>query len=82
LVQRAIRAPGHCDFTVAEQVAAFDDMVAWEQTGVRPQGDEVLDAATVADPAYGCRFTVNAGGPYDNPNTLTARGLMPACPTP
>jgi hypothetical protein len=82
LVQRAIRAPSHCDFTVAEQVAAFDDMVAWEQNGTRPQGDEVLDAAAVADPAYGCRFTVNAGGPYDNPVTVNVRTMMPACPTP
>ncbi|MFN3416872.1 MAG: hypothetical protein ACK4ZD_11225 [Caldimonas sp.] len=82
LVQRAIRAPSHCDFTVAEQVAAFDDMVAWEQNGTRPQGDEVLDATVVADPAYGCRFTINAGGPYDNPTTVAVRTLMPACPTP
>ena len=45
LVQRAIRAPSHCDFTVAEQVAAFDDMVRWEQTGKKPAGDDVLTPA-------------------------------------
>ncbi|MFJ5383699.1 alpha/beta hydrolase, partial [Cupriavidus sp. CER94] len=32
LVQRAIRGIAHCDFTVAEQTRAFDDMVTWEQT--------------------------------------------------
>ncbi|WP_454722942.1 MULTISPECIES: alpha/beta hydrolase family protein [Cupriavidus] len=59
LVQRAIRGVSHCDFTLAEQAAAFDDMVNWEQNGVKPAGDEVLDAATVANANYGCRFTDN-----------------------
>ena len=31
-MQRAIRGVSHCDFTVAEQARAFDDMVNWEQT--------------------------------------------------
>jgi len=57
LVQRAIRAAGHCDFTGAELVEGFNDLVAWEKTGVKPAGDDVLTQATVADPAYGCRFT-------------------------
>lgn len=68
LVQRAIRAPGHCDFTPAEVVEGFGDLVAWEKTGVKPAGDDVLTPGAVADPAYGCRFT---------------RGLRPgvaACP--
>lgn len=60
LVQRAIRAPGHCDFTAAEVVEAFNDLVAWKKTGVKPAGDDVLTAATVADPNYGCRFTRGA----------------------
>ncbi len=50
LVQRAIRAPGHCDFTVAEQATAFADMVKWVETGVKPAGDDVLTASVVAQP--------------------------------
>jgi hypothetical protein len=42
LVQRAIRRPGHCQFTVAEQARAFDDLVRWVEEGVRPEGDDVL----------------------------------------
>ena len=57
LVQRAIRGISHCDFKLDEQTQAFDDMIAWEQTGKRPDGDEVLDAATVAAPDYGCKFS-------------------------
>ncbi|MET3494251.1 alpha/beta hydrolase family protein [Variovorax boronicumulans] len=57
LVQRAVRGISHCDFTVAEQVEAFDAMVKWERDGVKPAGDDVVTAATVADPAYGCTFT-------------------------
>ena len=59
LVQRAIRGVAHCDFTVNEQVKAFQDMVTWESGGPKPQGDDVLNAATVADPKYGCKFTDN-----------------------
>ncbi len=83
LVQRAVRAPSHCDFTIAEQVAAFDAMVTWEQTGVRPEGDDVLTPSTVADSNYGCRFTVNAAtSPEDNPTTIATRSFMPACSAP
>ena len=82
LVQRAVRAPSHCDFTVAEQVGAFSAMVAWAETGVKPAGDDVVTPATVADPAYGCTYTVNAGGTDDNPTTIATRALMPACPAP
>lgn len=59
LVQRAIRGVGHCDFSISEQTAAFDAMALWEQKGVKPAGDEVLDPAVVASPTYGCRFTDN-----------------------
>ena len=79
-MQRAIRAPSHCDFTIAEQVAAFDAMVKWEQRGVKPAGDDVLTPATMAQPAYGCTFTDNTAGIDDNPITVATRGLMPACP--
>jgi hypothetical protein len=57
LVQRAVRGITHCDFTQAEQVEAFDAMIKWERDGVKPAGDDVVTAATVADPAYGCKFT-------------------------
>ena len=57
LVSRAIRDINHCGFTIDEQVEAFADMVGWVETGVRPEGDAVLDPAAVADPDFGCAFT-------------------------
>ena len=42
LVQRAIRRPAHCQFEQAELTRAFDDLVAWIEQGVRPEGDDVL----------------------------------------
>jgi hypothetical protein len=68
LVQRAIRGVAHCDFTVEEQTQAFDAMTTWEQKGIKPEGDEVLDRATVADPQYGCKFS----SPSRTPNSCTA----------
>lgn len=80
LVQRAIRAPGHCDFTVAEQVDGFEAMISWEQTGVKPAGDDVLTPAVVADAGYGCAFTRDTIGP-DDPGVLDAvRKVLPSCP--
>ncbi len=82
LVQRAIRAPGHCDFTVAEQVAAFADMVKWVETGVKPAGDDVLAASVVAQPNYGCAHTDDTVG-VDDGGTVKAwraKGKLPACP--
>ncbi|HDH03388.1 MAG TPA: phthalyl amidase [Actinobacteria bacterium] len=58
LVQRAIRGVGHCDFTPEEFSTAFLDLVAWVETGVKPDGDNFLDPAAVADPDFGCAFTV------------------------
>jgi pimeloyl-ACP methyl ester carboxylesterase len=40
LVQRAIRASGHCQFSDDELTTAFDDLVAWVEEGVRPAGDD------------------------------------------
>lgn len=57
LVQRAIRGVGHCDFTAAEHVRGFTDLVGWVEGGVRPPGDDVLDPTVVSAPFYGCRFT-------------------------
>lgn len=58
LVQRAIRTYSHCGYTVAETTAAFDALVAWEQGGPKPAGDDVLTPATLADANYGCQFTL------------------------
>ena len=82
LVQRAIRAAGHCDFTVAERVAAFADLSKWVETGVKPAGDDVLTASVVAGPDYGCTHTKNAVGVDDGAVVKTWRttGKLPACP--
>lgn len=80
LVQRAIRSTGHCDFTVAEQNAALQAMLRWEQDDVKPDGDEILDPAVVAAPDYGCRFTDNRIGVDDSPALGVLRASLPACP--
>lgn len=76
LVQRAIRAPSHCDFTVREQVEAFEAMVKWAETGIKPAGDDVVTPATVAHPQYGCAFTRNAGGADDSQVTVGTRAVI------
>ena len=65
LVQRAIRDVGHCAFTAAEAAAAFDAMVKWEAGGAKPAGDDVSTPAVIADPKYGCAFTVNTPSAQD-----------------
>jgi len=87
LVQRAIRGVSHCDFTVAEQVTAFDDMIKWEGGGAKPGGDDVVTAATVAAPTYGCAYTNNTLGADDSPSFVGAlraatKANSVACPTP
>ena len=69
LVQRAIRGVGHCDFTAAELIRGFTDLVRWVEQGVTPPGDDVLSPAVVADPAYGCTFTTATRnfGPFTAP---------------
>ena len=78
VVQRAIRGATHCDFTNAEMQAAFDDMVKWVKQGTKPSGDDVLTAATVAAPTYGCTHTKNVFHPLDEAanTTRTLRGLI------
>ena len=84
LVQRAIRSPGHCDFTVAEQSRGFSDLVRWVEQGNKPVGDDVFTPSIVAHPAYGCAFTNNTLGADDTPGVTAARaaGKLPACPAP
>ena len=78
VVQRAIRGATHCDFTNAEMQNAFDDMVKWVKQGTKPSGDDVLTAATVAAPTYGCTHTKNVFHPVDEAanTTRTLRGLI------
>ena len=54
LVQRAIRRPGHCEFSPGERRQAFDDLIAWIERGIRPEGDDVL---TVDLARIGLRWT-------------------------
>ena len=83
LVQRAIRGTNHCEFTYAEQAAAFQAMVDWEQKGTKPEGDDVLDATTVASPNYGCQFTDNTFNDAEKATALPmTRAAVPACPMP
>jgi hypothetical protein len=42
LVQRFIRAPGHCTFSGQEEAQAFADLVQWVRWDIRPDGDNVL----------------------------------------
>jgi len=42
LVQRVIRAGGHCKFSDAEITQAWSDLVAWVAGKVKPAGDDVL----------------------------------------
>jgi len=82
LVQRAIRAIGHCEFTRAEQASAFDALVRWERDGVVPSGDDVLDRSRLRQPDYGCRFTQNTYAPEElaSGSTLPAsRMRVPPC---
>ncbi|RJF91794.1 alpha/beta hydrolase family protein [Noviherbaspirillum saxi] len=80
LIQRAIRSPGHCDFTITEQVEAFQSMVTWEQFGTKPAGDDVLNPAVVANANYGCSFTRNTTGPDDSGALNAVRKILPSCP--
>ena len=42
LVQRVVRAGSHCGVDGETREQAFDDLVAWIERGVRPQGEDVL----------------------------------------
>jgi hypothetical protein len=76
VVQRAIRAAQHCEFTPAEAGVAWDDLVRWVRTGARPAGDDVTTPSVVAAPAYGCRFSDPAAWAAG----VGTRRLFPACP--
>jgi pimeloyl-ACP methyl ester carboxylesterase len=82
LVQRVVRGVGHCEFSVAEQVAAFEALAKWEQEGVKPEGDDVLDPKVISSPTYGCAFTKNTFTPEEMAaaTVTTSRATTPACP--
>ncbi|TNH29977.1 hypothetical protein FHG89_09925 [Micromonospora orduensis] len=75
VVQRAIRATQHCEFTPTEAGVAWDDLVSWVHTGKRPAGDSVTDPAVVARADYGCRFSDRAAYAAG----VGTRRLYPAC---
>ena len=58
LVSRVIRDHNHCGFAVPEEEAAFAGLVNWVTNGVKPAGDNILDKANVADPNFGCQFSL------------------------
>lgn len=70
VASRAIRGTGHCDFNAAELVRGFDDLVRWVRTGRPAAGDPILDRRKVAEPTFGCRFTVGTHANF----------VAPACP--
>jgi dienelactone hydrolase len=61
LVQRAIRAGGHCQFSEPELTAAFADLVAWVREGKTPAGEDLTGDLRNA----GLQFTnpLRAGDP-------------------
>ena len=64
LVSRAIRDHNHCGFAVQEEAAGFADLVNWVDSGVKPAGDDVLTPAAVANPNFGCQFTLPGHAGY------------------
>jgi pimeloyl-ACP methyl ester carboxylesterase len=67
LVQRVYRIPGHCQFSDAEMIRAFDDLVTWATGGARPAGDDV--SASLADAGMTFTTPLREG----DPGTIRAR---------
>ena len=42
LVQRAIRASGHCEFSDQERIVGLEDLFAWVEDSIRAEGEEIL----------------------------------------
>jgi hypothetical protein len=41
LVQRAVVGAGHCGIDSGSRERAFDDLLAWMESGVAPRGDDL-----------------------------------------
>lgn len=52
LVQRAIRAGGHCRFSAEEVSTAWNDLVNWVEVGERPGGDDLTGDLSDIGKAY------------------------------
>ena len=61
LVQRAIRAPGHCEFSDEEYLAAWEDLVAWVEDGEKPEGDDFT--GSLEDAGRGFTTPARSGDP-------------------
>ena len=79
LVQRTARSTSHCEFTVAELEETFKATVSWAENKVKPDGDDILTRSVIADPKYGCKFTINKGGLDDSDAVLKVRAGLPSC---
>ena len=80
LVQRATRDYGHCTFTGPELVTTFVDLVKWVEGGIKPAGDDVLNATTVAHPNFGCTYTDKVSPRQWNTVPALAFLAPPSCP--
>ncbi len=67
LVQRAVRRPGHCNFSPEERTRAFDDLTAWVEGAARPAGDDLSGDLTNVGRAFTQPLL------DDDPGTLTGR---------
>lgn len=52
LVQRAIRAAGHCQFSDQERLTAWRDLVSWVRDGKKPAGEDLSGDLTNAGIAF------------------------------
>ena len=83
LVQRLIRDVGHCSFTNAEMVTAFDDLVLWVAQGKKAAGDDLTDTVRGFDATAGCAFTDNKTSADDRTDAgkrALAQAAYPTCP--
>jgi len=76
LVQRLYRIGAHCQFSQAEQIRAFDDLVKWVRQGSRPEGDQVYGDLSDAGRTFTDPLRPN------DPGTLTVPAKAPSSPQP
>jgi pimeloyl-ACP methyl ester carboxylesterase len=72
LVQRAIRDVGHCTFNAGEYIAAYTDLFAWVEDGVKPAGEDLIGG--ISSPRLGCAFTIGTT------SSTQLRARLEACP--